>query len=57
MSRAAGIVLDDPTASHEIETLARAVGISARTLSRLFASENAIELQELVPARPHPGRD
>jgi transcriptional regulator GlxA family with amidase domain len=36
---AADIVLGDPTASHAIETLARAVGTSARTLSRLFASE------------------
>jgi AraC-like DNA-binding protein/mannose-6-phosphate isomerase-like protein (cupin superfamily) len=37
--RAADIVLGDPTVSHEIETLARAVGTSARTLSRLFSSE------------------
>jgi hypothetical protein len=29
--RAADIVLGDPTASHAIETLARAVGTSART--------------------------
>ena len=28
-----------PPAAHEIETLAREVGTSARTLSRLFASE------------------
>src|ERR1700682_6525393 len=37
--RAADIVLGDPTAAHEIETLAREVGTSARTLSRLFSSE------------------
>jgi AraC-like DNA-binding protein len=37
--RAADIVLGDPTGSHEIETLAREVGTSARTLSRLFSSE------------------
>ena len=40
--RAADIVLADPTASHEIEAVARAVGTSARTL---------------VPARAHRGRD
>ena len=55
--RAADIVLGDPTGAHEIETLAREVGTSARTLSRLFSRGNAIELQELVPARPHCGRD
>src|SRR5665213_364454 len=37
--RAADIVLGDPTGGHEIETLARAVGTSARTLSRLFSSD------------------
>lgn len=37
--RAADIVLADPTGSHEIETLASAVGTSVRTLSRLFATE------------------
>src|SRR5690349_11082616 len=35
--RAATIVLADPTASYDIETLAREVGTSARTLSRLFS--------------------
>jgi AraC-like DNA-binding protein/quercetin dioxygenase-like cupin family protein len=43
--RAAGIVLGDPTGSHEIETLARAVGTSARTLSRLFASETQLSFK------------
>jgi AraC-like DNA-binding protein len=43
--RAADIVLDDPTASHEIETLAREVGTSARTLSRLFASETQLSFK------------
>src|SRR3954469_12678774 len=37
--RAADIVLTDPTGAHEIETLARSVGTSARTLSRLFLAE------------------
>ena len=46
-----------PPASHEIETLAREVGTSARTLSRLFSIGDATELQELVPARPHRRRD
>ena len=54
--RAADIVLADPTGDHEIETLAREVGTSARTLSRLFSSRDPTELQELVPARPHCGR-
>jgi AraC-like DNA-binding protein len=43
--RAADIVLGDPTASHEIGTLARAVGTSARTLSRLFASETQLSFK------------
>jgi AraC-like DNA-binding protein len=43
--RAADIVLGDPTASHEIETLARAVGTSARTLSRLFPSETQLSFK------------
>ena len=43
--RAAGIVLDDPTALHEIETLARHVGTSARTLSRLFTSETQLSFK------------
>jgi AraC-like DNA-binding protein/quercetin dioxygenase-like cupin family protein len=40
--RAADIVLGDPTGWHEIETLARAVGTSARTLSRLFSLETQL---------------
>jgi AraC-like DNA-binding protein/mannose-6-phosphate isomerase-like protein (cupin superfamily) len=43
--RAADIVLADPTGSHEIETLARAVGASARTLSRLFSSETQLSFK------------
>jgi AraC-like DNA-binding protein/quercetin dioxygenase-like cupin family protein len=43
--RAAEIVLGDPTASHEIETLARKVGTSARTLSRLFSSETQLSFK------------
>ncbi|WP_249780592.1 helix-turn-helix transcriptional regulator [Bradyrhizobium sp. dw_78] len=43
--RAADIVLADPTGLHEIETLARAVGSSARTLSRLFASETRLSFK------------
>jgi AraC-like DNA-binding protein len=43
--RAAGIVLDDPTGLHEIETLARRVGTSARTLSRLFTSETQLSFK------------
>jgi AraC-like DNA-binding protein/mannose-6-phosphate isomerase-like protein (cupin superfamily) len=43
--RAADIVLGDPTASHEIETLAREVGTSARTLSRLFSSETQLSFK------------
>jgi AraC-like DNA-binding protein len=43
--RAADIVLADPTGSHEIETLARTVGASARTLSRLFASETQLSFK------------
>src|ERR1700689_3307187 len=37
--RAADIVLADPTGAHDIETLAREVGTSARRPSRLFSSE------------------
>jgi AraC-like DNA-binding protein/quercetin dioxygenase-like cupin family protein len=37
--RAADIVLADPTRDYEIEALARTVGTSARTLSRLFSAE------------------
>src|SRR6266852_5729609 len=43
--RAADIVLADPTASHEIATLARAVGTSARTLSRLFSAETQLSFK------------
>jgi AraC-like DNA-binding protein/quercetin dioxygenase-like cupin family protein len=43
--RAADIVLGDPTGAHEIETLAREVGTSARTLSRLFSSETQLSLK------------
>ena len=43
--RAADVVLGDPTADHEIETLARAVGTSARTLSRLFAAETQLSFK------------
>ncbi|QWG24526.1 helix-turn-helix transcriptional regulator [Bradyrhizobium sediminis] len=43
--RAADIVLADPTGSHEIETLAREVGTSARTLSRLFSSETQLSFK------------
>ena len=43
--RAADIVLRDPTGAHEIETLAREVGTSARTLSRLFASETQLSFK------------
>jgi AraC-like DNA-binding protein len=43
--RAADIVLGDPTGTHEIETLARTVGTSARTLSRLFASETQLSFK------------
>ena len=38
-------MLGDPTGSHEIETLARAVGTSARTLSRLFSSETQLSFK------------
>ena len=43
--RAADIVLADPTRAHEIETVARSVGTSARTLSRLFASETQLSFK------------
>src|SRR6202011_435205 len=43
--RAADIVLGDPTAAHEIETLARTIWTSARTLSRLFASETQLSFK------------
>ena len=43
--RAAMIVLDDPTGLHDIDTLARAVGTSARTLSRLFSTETQLSIK------------
>ena len=43
--RAAMIVLGDPTGAHEIEALAREVGTSARTLSRLFSSETQLSFK------------
>ncbi len=43
--RAADIVLRQPAAAHEIETLALAVGTSARTLSRLFAAETQLSFK------------
>jgi AraC-like DNA-binding protein len=43
--RAAELVLDDPTGAHEIESLAREVGTSARTLSRLFSSETQLSFK------------
>jgi AraC-like DNA-binding protein/quercetin dioxygenase-like cupin family protein len=44
--RAAGIVLEDPAATHEIEALAERVGTSARTLSRLFSSETKLSFKQ-----------
>ena len=43
--RAADIVLSDPTGAHEIESLARTVGTSARTLSRLFSSQTHLSFK------------
>jgi AraC-like DNA-binding protein len=43
--RAADIVLADPTGPHEIADLAREVGTSARTLSRLFSSETQLSFK------------
>ncbi len=43
--RAADIVLADLTGDHEIETLAREVGTSARTLSRLFSAETQLSFK------------
>ena len=43
--RAADLVLKAPAAGHEIEALARKVGTSARTLSRLFASETQLSFK------------
>jgi AraC-like DNA-binding protein/quercetin dioxygenase-like cupin family protein len=43
--RAADIVLRAPAASHEIESLAKKVGTSSRTLSRLFSSETQLSFK------------
>jgi AraC-like DNA-binding protein len=43
--RAADLVLADPTGTHDIETLAREVGTSARTLSRLFSSQTELSFK------------
>ncbi len=43
--RAADIVLADPTGTHEIDDLAREVGTSARTLSRLFSTETQLSFK------------
>ena len=43
--RAAELVLADPAGLHEIEALARQVGTSARTLSRLFAAETQLSFK------------
>jgi len=43
--RAAEMVLSDPTRQHDTETLAREVGTSARTLSRLFSSETQLSFK------------
>src|SRR5882762_490976 len=40
--RAAELVLADPTQTHDIADLARDVGTSARTLSRLFSAETQL---------------
>ncbi|MET0676688.1 MAG: AraC family transcriptional regulator, partial [Bradyrhizobium sp.] len=37
--------LADPTGDHEIEALAREVGTSARTLSRLFSAETQLSFK------------
>ena len=43
--RAADIVLRDPAHPHDIEDLARAVGTSRRTLSRLFAAQTELSFK------------
>jgi AraC-like DNA-binding protein/mannose-6-phosphate isomerase-like protein (cupin superfamily) len=43
--RAADIVLADPTETYEIADLAREVGTSARTLSRLFSAETQLSFK------------
>src|SRR5256714_4902442 len=47
--RAADIVLSDPTRAHAIETLAREVGTSARTLSPLFTPCPAVHFKIWCP--------
>jgi AraC-like DNA-binding protein len=43
--RAAELVLADPRNVHEIDALARQVGTSARTLSRLFSTETQLSFK------------
>jgi AraC-like DNA-binding protein len=43
--RAAELVLADPAGVHEIDALARQVGTSARTLSRLFSAETQLSFK------------
>jgi AraC-like DNA-binding protein len=43
--RAADIVLADPTRTHDIAALARTVGTSVRTLSRLFSAETQLSFK------------
>jgi len=43
--RAAEIVLADPAAPHEIDSVAERVGTSARTLSRLFSAETELSFK------------
>jgi AraC-like DNA-binding protein len=43
--RAAELVLADPAETHDIADLARAVGTSARTLSRLFSAETQLSFK------------
>jgi AraC-like DNA-binding protein/mannose-6-phosphate isomerase-like protein (cupin superfamily) len=43
--RAAELVLADPTQTHDIADLARTIGTSARTLSRLFSAETQLSFK------------
>jgi hypothetical protein len=52
--RAAEIVLAAPAAAHEIDTLAHKVGTSAHAVAAV-CRRDAVELQDLVPARAHRG--
>jgi len=45
LGRAAEMVLSDPTCQHDTAALAREVGTSARTLSRLFSSETQLSFK------------